>query len=127
MITARSKAARADVSLYQYVKEGSDPSVNVVLLEDSAAVAGCVVAGGFMFLAKVTQNHYFDATGSLLVGGMLGYIAVFLMNQNARYLIGKSIPQEVVLEIQAHGLLFKKKFAKLFLSSKRNFKFFENR
>ena len=113
MITARSKAARADVSLYQYVKEGSDPSVNVVLLEDSAAVAGCVVAGGCMFLAKVTQNHYFDATGSLLVGGMLGYIAVFLMNQNARYLIGKSIPQEVVLEIQAHGLLFKKKFCKI--------------
>jgi len=102
VITARSKAARADVSLYQYVKEGSDPSVNVVLLEDSAAVAGCVVAGGCMFLAKVTQNHYFDATGSMLVGGMLGYIAVFLMNQNARYLIGKSIPQEVVLEIQDH-------------------------
>ena len=83
--------------MYEYVAEGSDPSVNVVLLEDSCAVLGCVVAAACMSLTQLTENHLFDSTGSIVIGGMLGYVAVFLMKQNARYLIGKSIPQNVIL------------------------------
>ena len=40
IITVREKALEENVSSYQYVTEGSDPSVNVVLLEDSCAVLG---------------------------------------------------------------------------------------
>ena len=58
---------------------------------------GCVVAAACMSLTQLTENHLFDSTGSIVIGGMLGYVAVFLMKQNARYLIGKSIPQDVVL------------------------------
>ena len=71
-------------------------------MEDSCAVVGCAVAASCMYLTQITSNHYFDAAGSMIIGGMLGGVATFLMRQNSRYLIGKSIPQDVVLEIQDH-------------------------
>lgn len=37
---ARQKAAEARVALMDYVKTAADPSLNVVLLEDTAAVVG---------------------------------------------------------------------------------------
>ena len=44
----------------------------------------------------------FDASGSVIIGFMLGGVASFLMTQNSRFLIGKSIPQKQVLAIQDH-------------------------
>ena len=100
MITASEKAKLENVTLREYIRSGTDPSVNVVLLEDSCAVLGCFVAAACMYLTQITSNHYFDAAGSMIIGGMLGGVASFLMRQNSRYLIGLSIPQEFVLEIQ---------------------------
>ena len=45
MMTASEQASKERTSLWKYVSEGRNPSVNVVLMEDSCAVLGCVVAG----------------------------------------------------------------------------------
>ena len=52
-----------------YVLAGNDPCVNVVLLEDAAAVAGVVIAASCMGLSHVSANHIPDALGSVLIGG----------------------------------------------------------
>lgn len=118
MITASEQAAKEKTSLWKYISEGKNPSVNVILMEDSCAVLGCVVAGVCMGnsnfvasfcnlsrslgLTQITGNHLFDASGSVIIGFMLGGVASFLMTQNSRFLIGKSIPQKQVLAIQDH-------------------------
>lgn len=43
----------------------------------------------------------FDAIGSLLVGGLLGSIAGFIIHTNATALIGRSISQEDLDKINA--------------------------
>lgn len=40
----RKSAKEADMTFREYVSSGQDPCVNVVLFEDTAAVAGAVVA-----------------------------------------------------------------------------------
>ncbi|KAG8039626.1 hypothetical protein G9C98_000355 [Cotesia typhae] len=77
-----------------YVLMGHDPSVNVVLMEDFAAVIGIGLAGCSMGLTSYLGNPIYDAIGSLLVGGLLGGVATFIIYTNVAALVGRSIPQE---------------------------------
>ena len=58
------------VYYYFIVLRGRDPSAVAVLLEDSAAVAGVFIAGGFLGLSYITGNSMYDALGSMTIGGM---------------------------------------------------------
>ena len=68
---------------------GQDPSTNVVLLEDLAAVMGLGVAAACISLTHYTGNPVFDAVGSLLIGTVLGGVASFIIYTNSMVLIGK--------------------------------------
>lgn len=71
---------------------GRDPSAVTVLIEDGAAVAGLVLATGCLGLTSYTGSPVFDAIGSVIIGGLLGSFAVFLIGRNADFLMGRSIP-----------------------------------
>lgn len=111
----------------EYVMNGHDPSVNVVLMEDFVAVSlqiqlsylkfiqifsltssfdylqvlGVMAAAGCMGLTSYLGNPMFDAIGSLLVGGLLGVVASFIIYTNVAALVGRSIPQEYLDKINA--------------------------
>lgn len=88
-------------SFWEYVLTGRDPSVNVVLMEDLAAVMGLVCAASCMGLTSFFENTTYDAIGSLLVGGLLGAVASFIIYTNVAALVGRSIPQENLDKINA--------------------------
>ncbi|XP_068906937.1 proton-coupled zinc antiporter SLC30A9, mitochondrial isoform X2 [Tenebrio molitor] len=87
-------ARSVNVPVRDYILRSQDPSVNVVLLEDFAAVVGVIVAGSCMALATATGSAMPDAVGSLLVGGILGSVASFIIYTNTAALVGRSIPEE---------------------------------
>ncbi|XP_032682993.1 zinc transporter 9 isoform X1 [Odontomachus brunneus] len=97
----RKGAEEKKESFKQYVLEGQDPSVNVVLMEDFAAVLGVIGAAGCMGLTSYLGNPMFDAIGSLLVGGLLGGVASFIIYSNVAALVGRSISQENLDKINA--------------------------
>lgn len=68
---------------------GQDPSVNVVLMEDLAAVTGVAVAAGFMGLSHMTGSHIPDAIGSLVVGTLLAGVSAFIIQTNSNALLGR--------------------------------------
>ncbi|XP_046821600.1 zinc transporter 9 isoform X3 [Vespa crabro] len=88
-------------TFWEYVLSGQDPSVNVVLMEDLAAVLGLVCAASCMGLTSYIGNSTFDAIGSLLVGGLLGGVASFIIYTNVAALVGRSISQENLDKINA--------------------------
>lgn len=91
------KSARAKgITFYQYVVHSHDPTTNVVLLEDAAAVLGVLLAGSCMALTSLTGNPYYDCIGSLGIGTLLGIISTFLIYTNTEALIGRSIQPENV-------------------------------
>ncbi|XP_014469178.1 PREDICTED: zinc transporter 9 [Dinoponera quadriceps] len=99
--SVRKGAEEKKESFKQYVLEGQDPSVNVVLMEDFAAVLGVIGAAGCMGLTSYLGNPMFDAIGSLLVGGLLGGVASFIIYSNVAALVGRSISQENLDKINA--------------------------
>lgn len=60
-----------------------------MLTEDAAAVTSVAVAATCMGLTSFTGLPVFDAVGSLLVGGILGAVASFIIYTNAAALVGK--------------------------------------
>lgn len=90
----RQSAARYDMGFMEFVLGGYDPCVNVVLLEDLAAVMGVVIAGGAMGASSLLDSHIPDALGSLAIGGLLGCVATFMIYTNTTALVGRSIPEE---------------------------------
>lgn len=90
----RKSARVKGLSFYQYVMLSCDPSTNVVLLEDAAAVLGVIIAASCMGLTSLTGNPYYDCLGSLGVGALLGAVSAFLIYTNTEALIGRSIQPE---------------------------------
>lgn len=76
---------------YTQVLRGHDPTLNVVILEDTAAVLGVLVAASCMACTSYLQTPVPDAIGSLLIGGLLGLVASFVIVTNSGALLGRSI------------------------------------
>ncbi|KAK7078436.1 hypothetical protein SK128_021695 [Halocaridina rubra] len=95
----RKGALEQQMSFTEYVLRGQDPSVNVVLLEDLAAVIGVSVAMGCMGLTSLTGSHIPDAVGCCLIGGLLAGVSGFIVYTNSAALVGKSIPQHRLKKI----------------------------
>lgn len=95
----RKSAKQANVTFREYVMRGEDPSVNVVLFEDTAAVCSVFLAASCMGLSAYTNSPVPDAIGSLLVGCMLGGVATFIITTNVQALVGRSIQLEQLEKI----------------------------
>lgn len=94
------KGARAKgMTFFDYVLRSRDPSTNVVLLEDSAAVLGVVIAAGCMGITSLTGNPLYDSVGSLGVGTLLGIVSAFLIYTNTEVLLGRSIQTDQLRRI----------------------------
>ncbi len=72
-----------------------DPSIFVVLFEDSAACIGVVIAAIGIALAWATGIHMFDAIGSIVIGVLLGVVAILLAIEVKGLLIGEAAGPEL--------------------------------
>ena len=79
---------------WRYVATQADPTTVAVLLEDSAACLGIVLAVGGLVLSSRTGNPAWDAGASILIGLLLGAIAIWLIRRNHTLLVGPAIPAE---------------------------------
>ena len=92
--------AKGKWSYIQAVQRGKDPTIFMVLFEDSAAVLGLVVAFLGIWLGQVTGIVYLDGIATVIIGLILGGTAVWLAYETKGLLIGESANQEVVQSIR---------------------------
>jgi cation diffusion facilitator family transporter len=86
----RAEAREAGKPLRQYVRESRDPSVKMVLFEDTAALAGVAIAATGIGLHQITGDAFWDPVASLFVGVLLIAVAVFMARDTGHLLVGAS-------------------------------------
>ncbi|MEZ2389562.1 cation diffusion facilitator family transporter [bacterium RCC_150] len=92
---ARDAAKRLERRTLEQVLKSSDPTMRAVFAEDGAALIGLAIAFGGVFMHQVTGSPVPDALGSILVGILLGIIAVVLIDRNRRFLVGQGVTPEL--------------------------------
>jgi cation diffusion facilitator family transporter len=90
----RSKAGGG--TLRQEIAASKDASLVVILMEDAAALFGLVVAFLGTLAAAVTGSSAFDGAASVLIGLLLGAVAIFLANRMRNLLVGESASPRTV-------------------------------
>ncbi|MGY4644729.1 cation diffusion facilitator family transporter [Cellulomonas sp. URHB0016] len=87
---AKGSAARREQDVLAHILATSDPTVRAVFFEDAAALVGIVIAAVGIGLHQATGSAVPDAIGSILVGVLLGVVAVVLIDRNRRFLVGQA-------------------------------------
>jgi len=84
----------------QAVQTSKDPTVLVVLFEDSAAMLGLLIALAGVWLTQVTGNPLYDAAASIGIGLVLAVTATWLAAETKGLLIGERARRDVVEDIR---------------------------
>jgi cation diffusion facilitator family transporter len=87
-------------SLYRWFRESRTSELVVVFGEDIAALLGLIVALVAVAAAVVTGDPVYDALGTLVIGGLLLVIAVFVAIEVKALLIGQSVEPRVLANMR---------------------------
>jgi len=93
LIEFRRQAKEVGKTLRVYFVETRDPTTLAVLIEDSVAVFGLLVALAGMGLSAWTGSAVFDGIAAICIGLLMGGLAYFLAATNRKYLLNRSNEQ----------------------------------
>jgi cation diffusion facilitator family transporter len=85
-----SSPARQGISWWTFIREAKGPELPVLLLEDTGALIGLLIAFVALVLAAVTGSSVWDGIGSVLIGLLLGAAAIVLAIETKSLLIGEA-------------------------------------
>ena len=95
---------RGTRGLVRAMREAKDPTLLVVLFEDSVAVLGLAVAAAGLLLAEWTGAPEWDAVASMAIGVLLATTAWILAVETKGLLVGESAGRQVRSVIRAAAL-----------------------
>jgi cation diffusion facilitator family transporter len=87
---------RGQRSTFLAVRQGKDPTLFVVLFEDSAAMLGLIAAFLGVFLGDLTGSSVWDGIAAIVIGLILATTAMWLATETKGLLIGESARPEMV-------------------------------
>ncbi|THD35895.1 MAG: cation transporter [Sphingomonas sp.] len=83
-------AARGGKSWWGALVSTKDATTVIVLLENGAAMAGILIAAVGLATSQATGDPRFDGVASVLIGLLLGVVAIFLAREAKGLLIGEA-------------------------------------
>jgi len=95
----RRETRRTRRSLRAYLRTPRDPTVNSVLLEDSAAIAGLTIAAVGVGLRQLTGNPVWDGLASIAIGLLLLVVAIVLARACQALLVGQQADPRLIEQI----------------------------
>ena len=96
-----SNEVRGDSNWVQFIRRAKAPELPVVLLEDTAALIGLVFALAGVGLSWATGDTVWDGIATVLIGLLLGVIAVVLIVETKSLLIGEGAAPQTIDKIVA--------------------------
>ena len=93
-------AARGDIPPLRFIRDAKDPSLFTVVLEDTAAELGLIVALASTILCHVTGNLFFDGAASIVIGLLLCVVALILLRETKGLLVGEGMKHRSLDELR---------------------------
>lgn len=93
------RSAKGKRGYFEAVRQSKDPTMFMVLFEDTAALIGIVIAGAGIAASEAFDRPVFDGAASIGIGLLLGVVAMFLAREAKGLLIGEPAALEVVASI----------------------------
>ncbi|HET8753881.1 MAG TPA: cation diffusion facilitator family transporter, partial [Salinimicrobium sp.] len=95
-----NKSRRESVGLFKSIVHSKDAATFAVIIEDTAALTGLVIALTGIFLSQTLDNPYFDGGASILIGLLLLGVSTFLARESRDLLLGESADDRVIAEVE---------------------------
>ncbi len=95
-----NRRRRPGESLSRVVRRSKDPSVFTVFVEDTAGLAGLVIAFLGVFLAHRWNAPWLDASASILIGIVLVFAAGALALETGGLLVGEGVDEETLEDLR---------------------------
>ena len=81
--------------LFKVFKETDSPAIKLVFIEDFMAMSGALIALVAVGIVQITNIHAIDGIAAMIIGILLGGLAIMLAAENHDKLIGASAPDEL--------------------------------
>jgi cation diffusion facilitator family transporter len=95
------KASKGQLGWFQAVRRSKDPPAFIVLLENSAAIAGIIAAAIGLMIAQISGDPFYDGAASVLIGTILAFTAILLAYESKGLLIGEAADPVLVEELRS--------------------------
>ncbi|MGU3390597.1 cation diffusion facilitator family transporter [Sphingomonas sp. M1A8_2b] len=92
--------AKGDMGWWDAIHRSKDPAGFIVLFEDSAALAGLVIAGIGVWASHAFNDPRIDGAASIAIGVILALVAVLLARESKGLLIGERADPAVIAKIR---------------------------
>ncbi|KAA0023975.1 cation diffusion facilitator family transporter [Antrihabitans cavernicola] len=86
-----SRPLKGNASWWGFIRNSRSPELPVVLLEDTGALIGLLLALAGVGLTMATDNGVWDGIGTLCIGVLLAIIAIILIIEMQSLLIGEGV------------------------------------
>ena len=94
--------AKGDLGWWEAIHRSKDPPSFIVLFEDSAAMAGIVIAALGVYLSHATGDPRWDGIASIAIGAVLAVVAVLLARESKGLLIGERADPALTAAVRAY-------------------------
>ncbi|HEY6118471.1 MAG TPA: cation diffusion facilitator family transporter [Pyrinomonadaceae bacterium] len=95
------KKERGELGILEAIHQSKDPTSFSVLLEDSAALIGLLLAFFGIFLGHILNLPILDGIASVLIGLLLCMVAVLIVYESKGLLIGEGLEREAVNDLRS--------------------------
>jgi cation diffusion facilitator family transporter len=92
--------AKGEQGWWQAIRRSKDPPAFIVLFEDTAAMAGLVLAGAGVWLSRTMNDGRWDGAASIAIGLVLGVVAILLARESKDLLIGERASPRLIAAIR---------------------------
>jgi cation diffusion facilitator family transporter len=94
------KESKGDLGWWEAIYQSKDPAGFIVLFEDSAALAGLIIAAVGVWASHAFGDPRIDGYASIAIGIVLGIVAALLARESKGLLIGERADPQVVARVR---------------------------
>jgi len=94
------KKLAGNQSMWHAIKHSKDPTIFTVLLEDTAAMLGLIIAIVGIYIAQTFNAPIFDGIASIAISFVLASVAVVLSIECKGLLLGESASDDVINRVE---------------------------